>query len=103
MRQYDVVLNGDSVSRSAVPYLIVLQHIAADALPTIIAAPVCDLHTGKAITKLDIPIKVNNRELFARVHQMAAISRSQLRTVVDSREDLHVQIIAAVDILFSGF
>jgi CcdB protein len=103
VRQFDVVLNGHNASSSAVPYFVILQHNATDALPNIIVAPVCELQAGKVISKLDVPIKVNNRDLFIRVHQMAAISRSQLRTVIDSRDDLHDQFIAAIDILFSGF
>lgn len=103
VRQHDVSRNAGTALRGATPYLFVLQHDINSGVPTVIVAPISDLAANKIVSKLDIPITVQNRKLYIRVHQLAAIPRSQLRAVVENRNDLHVAITAAVNILFSGF
>ncbi len=103
VQQHDVVRNGDTALKSVTPYVFVLQHDINSGVPTVIVAPISEVATNKVVSKLDVPITVQNRNLYIRVHQQAAIPRSQLRSVVENRNDLHAVIISAIDILFSGF
>ncbi len=103
VRQYDVVRNGDRTANSITPYLFILQHNINTFLPTAIAAPISVVSSEKIISKLDVPIVVEGKNLHIRVQYMAAIPQAQLRTVVDSREDMHSSAIVAIDTLFSGF
>jgi CcdB protein len=103
VRQYDVVRNNDSTAKSITPYLFVLQHNFNSPLPSVIAAPISVVTLNKVISKLDVPILVQGKNLHIRVQYLAAVPQVQLRTVVENRDDLHDLVIAAIDKLFSGY
>lgn len=100
IRQHDIFRgSNDGVGR----YLYVVQHSINSALPAVIMAPVSEVAIAKVITKLDIPIVLENRDLFVRMHYMAAVPRTLLRSFVENKSEMHDDVIAAIDILFSGF
>ncbi len=100
IRQHDIFRGShDGVGR----YVYVLQHTINVALPTVLAAPISEIPAPKIISKLDIPIVVDNRSLHIRTHYLAAIPRSALRSFVENRTEMHDEIIGAIDILFTGF
>jgi toxin CcdB len=100
VRQYDIFKSSNDLANQ---YLFVLQHSINTALPTVLVAPIAKIPVSKIVTKLDIPMVLDGQSLHLRTHYMAAIPRSQLRTFVENRNDMHDDVIAAVDILFTGF
>jgi hypothetical protein len=104
MRQFDVVANPFPQSRKRQPYLIVLQSdLLTHDLKTVVVAPLEPATSGTFADKLnpEIPIDGVPHRLIAQ--ELATVRTSVLGQAKMSAESEHDAIIAALDLLFTGF
>lgn len=100
--QFDITENLDRASRTAYPYLVILQHGQAESAATIVAAPVALPPPNAIASRLHPQIEVNGRRYAIFVAQLAAIPKRQVGPVIGNLENERYAIIAALDMLFTG-
>jgi hypothetical protein len=104
MRQFDLVANPFRQSRDRQPYLIVLQSdLLARDLRTVVVAP---LETAAASTfadKLNPEIVIEGTAYRIVMQELVTVRKSVLGTAIGSAEHARDHIIAALDLLFTGF
>jgi hypothetical protein len=100
INQFDVFRN---TGEGTAPFLFVLQHPVNSGLNSVIVAPIDKLNASQIVSKLHVAISVHGQDFHIRLQRMAAIPKTQLRTFVENRGDLHQAVIAGIDVLFSGF
>jgi hypothetical protein len=101
VRQYDLCRNrGQSASRA--PFLLVLQRDDLAVLQTRLVAPVLRLGGEPAITRLFVPIDVENESLHVSLPELFSIDRNALGPVAANVYGLHDEIIRALDMLITG-
>lgn len=100
--QFDIIENRDATSRRFYPYLIVLQHKRAETVSTLVAAPVAPFSSQLSASRLHPEIAVRGQRYLILVEQLAAIQRRAVGRIVGSAADHHYEIIAALDMLFTG-
>jgi toxin CcdB len=104
MAQFDVYENADSDSKGIFPYLLDVQAQMLDNLPTRVVVP---LMTRSAISKL-IPVlnpllKIEQTEVIMSTQQLVGINSGSLNKKICSLKDKRNVIIAALDLLFTGY
>jgi toxin CcdB len=104
MRQFDVVANPFPQSRSRQPYLVVLQSdLLTQDLQTVVVAPLEPAASGTFADRLNPEIIVDGLACRLIIQELATVRRSvlgQARASADAERDA---IIAALDLLFTGF
>lgn len=105
MEQFDILINKSEFSKKDVPYLINLQSDPMDLLATRIVAPLRETLTcsDEILTKIHIPISINNKEYTIFISELAAIPLGLLGNNIINANFLRQECIAAIDILFTGF
>lgn len=105
MEQFDIFTNKNKKSKSNVPYLINLQSDSMDLLATRIVAPIRETSTcsDQILTKIHIPISINNRNYTIFVSELAAIPLDLLGQKVINANYLRKECTDAIDLLFTGF
>ena len=101
-QQYDIVENLNAASRKAYPYLIVLQHNRAETVSTIVTAPVAPWSDPLATSRMHPEIAINGERYVVLVEQLAAVPRRALGRAISSADADDYEIIAALDMLFTG-
>jgi len=101
-RQFDIVENLNVSRRSQYPLLIILQHDHVSALGSVIAAPLVAIGPNLTASRLHPVIAVAERRYLLPVEQLAAVEAKSLGGVVASAESARYEIIAAVDMFFTG-
>jgi CcdB protein len=99
--QYDLCRNTGPGAKRA-PFLLILQRNAVAALPIRLVAPVMRLARNEVLTKLMIPIKVEDELLHIALPELFAINRSSLGNVEANLSTLHTEIVRALDMLITG-
>jgi toxin CcdB len=101
-RQFDIVRNLNSVSRTNYPFLLVLQHDRVESLQSVIVAPLVlvDARTGKS--RLHPAIDVPGRSYVVKMEDIAATPRNVIGAIVGSAITSRYEIVAALDLLFTG-
>jgi len=103
MQQFDIVENANSVSKRHVPYLLVLQAPLFDELTTRVVAPLIPLKAfGKPLEHLTPVISVSDRSFVVSMAEMAGVPVAALGSRIDSIVDSRLEIISALDFLFTG-
>lgn len=105
MEQFDILSNKSKMSKKNVPYLINLQSDPMNILATRIVAPLRETLTcsDEILTKIHIPISINNKEYTIFISELAAIPSSLLGDNIINANFLRQEFIAALDLLFTGF
>ncbi|WP_180896904.1 CcdB family protein [Caulobacter flavus] len=109
IRQFDVFANPGASTRSAVPYVVVLQSHMFEALDTIVVAPPMRLPATDAdagFSKVWIEVEIAGERLTIDVALLANLERRMLNQRIASLAALAAHedaIRRALDRLFTGF
>ncbi len=103
MAQFDVYANPDPDTSDVYPYLVDLQHALLDVLGTTVVAPLVRgaLSDGR-ISRLNPAFVIEGRDVFLSVQELAGVSRAGLGEVVTSVASRRDDIVASLDLLFTG-
>ena len=103
MQQFDIVENASSGSKRHVPYLLVLQAPLFDELTTRVVAPLIPAKAfGKPLAHLTPIISVADESFVVSMAEIAGVPLAALGPKVDSVSDSRLEIISALDFLFTG-
>lgn len=105
MPQFTVYLNRDSRSKGEIPFLLDVQSDLLSELRTRVVIPLYlkSSLSGKLMTKLSPEVQVEGKKLVLMTPQLAGISVKDLGEPVGSLAEHRGEIIAALDLLFTGF
>lgn len=101
-RQFDIVENLNVGRRGQYPFLVVLQHDRVSSLRSVIAAPLVAAGPGLTPSRLHPAVVVAEQRYLLMVEQLAAVETNSLGRAVACAETVRYEIIAAVDLLFTG-
>ncbi len=101
-RQFDIVRNLNSVSRTDYPFLLILQHDRVESLQSVMVAPLVPADARAGRSRLHPAIDVLGRSYVVKMEDIAAAPRGVIRAVVGSAIARRYQIVAALDLLFTG-
>lgn len=101
MAQFDLYKNPRA---GLYPYLLDVQAELLERLATRAVVPLMTLkrYGAKPISRLNPTARIGNTEHVLLVHELAAIPASELREKVSSLASRRAEIIAALDLLFTG-
>ncbi len=103
IRQYDVVENPNPSSRTAVPYLLILQSHLFEALNTLIVAPIFPAVSMPPDNRVLLPIEIDGQPMTINLALMANIERRGLGSRVINLLEEDYEIRRGIDRLFTGF
>lgn len=103
MQQFDIVENANPGSKRHVPYLLILQAPLFDELTTRVVAPLIPRKAfGKPLAHLTPVISVADKVFVVSIAELAGVPISALGQKIDSVTNSRVEIISALDFLFTG-
>ena len=103
MAQFDVHRNRDGHTRDLYPYLLDLQTDMLDRLATRVVAPLAVAEgLGPPIGLLNPTFEIEGVAVVLSTQELAGVHREVLGDVVTSLAQQRAEIIAALDLLFSG-
>jgi len=103
MQQFDIVENANLESKRYVPFLFVLQAPLFDELATRVVAPLIPRKSfGQPMAHLTPEVSVGGKRYVVSMAELAGVPISALGPVVDSLVEDRLEIISALDFLFSG-
>ena len=103
MQQFDIVENANPGSKRHVPYLLLLQAPLFDELATRVVAPLIPLKGfGKPLAHLTPVISVADKAFVVSIAEIAGVPLSALGKKIDSVSESRIEIISALDFLFTG-
>ena len=103
MAQFDVYLNTNADSCKAIPYLLDVQADLLDTLTTRVVVPlVLAAEMGLAAKHLNPQFKIKGVAVVMSSAELAGISIRSLGDKVTSLKNKRDEIIAALDLLFTG-
>jgi toxin CcdB len=101
-QQFDLVENLNPVARVRYPYLIVLQHDRVSSFSGVVAAPLVQTSPTFERTRLHPTVDVAGQTYVIFIEDLAAVPRRTLGRVVGTAEAKRYEIVAAIDLLFTG-
>jgi len=102
MAQYDVYRIPRATARSDIPYLLDLQSDLLDEFATRIVAPLMLEGTIERVGRLHPIFTVEGLRVVLATDRLAAVQRRDLGNAITSLDAHHSDIIAAIDILWTG-
>ncbi len=103
MAQFDVYINPNAASRKAIPYLLDVQADLLDALATRVVVPLVLAEEMGGVAKVLNPeFKIKGSAVVMSTAELAGISCRSLGDKVASLKHKRDEIIAALDLLFTG-
>ena len=103
MAQFDVYLNPNRSTRQAIPYLLDVQADLLDSLTTRVVVPLLRAEImGLSASKLNPKFTINNTVVVVSSAELAGVSIRSLGEKVASLKAQRNEIIAALDLLFTG-
>jgi toxin CcdB len=103
MAQFDVYLNPNAATRKAIPYLLDVQADLLDTLATRVVAPlVLAEEMGLAAKHLNPQFKIKGTAVVMSTAELAGVSNRSLGDKVVSLKNKRDEIIAALDLIFTG-
>lgn len=102
MRQLDIVENLNPVTRRRYPFAVVLQHDQFGHLPLITVAPLTSATAKLMSSRLHPSLILDGVQYVLLAEELAAVSRPTIGRVVGSAESSRYEIVAALDLLFTG-
>ncbi len=103
MAQFDVYLNPNTDTRDVIPYLLDVQADMLDMLATRVVVPlVLAEDMGLAAKNLNPQFKIKGVAVVMSTAELAGVSNRALGDKVASLKNKRDEIIAALDLLFTG-
>lgn len=103
MAQFDVYLNANPATRKAVPYLLDVQTDLLDVLATRVVVPLVLMdETDRAAKQLNPKFKIRGVAVVMSTQELAGVPIRSLGEKITSLKGKRDEIIAALDILFTG-
>lgn len=103
MAQFDVYLNPNTATRKAIPYLLDVQADLLDTLATRVVVPlILAEEMGLAARHLNPQFKVKGVAVVMSTAELAGVALRSLGDKVASLKTRRDEIIAALDLLFTG-
>ncbi len=103
MAQFDVYLNPNSSTSQAIPYLLDVQADLLDRLATRVVVPLVRAEAmGLSASKLNPKFTVDNNLVVMSSAELAGVTHRSLGEKVVSLKVQRDEIIAALDLLFTG-
>lgn len=104
MAQFDVFRNPNLATLTGIPFLLDVQSGLLDHLITRVVVPLArpELIGNKSAKYLNPSIEIQSEEFVMLTQELAAVPARILGAPVASLKDKHVEIIQALDIIFSG-
>jgi len=103
MAQFDVYINPNPATRKLIPYLLDVQADLLDSLATRVVAPlVLTEQFGKAAKQLNPQFKIKGIAVTMSTPELAGIANRSLGEKITSLKTKRGEIIAALDLLFTG-
>ena len=103
MRQFDVFPNPSPRSRTAAPFIVLMQSHFLDEMPTALIAPLIREPRSGDFTRVSVAVVPNEEALHLSLAEMAPIARSGLKRPVGPLKEAEDDIRRALDRLFTGF
>lgn len=104
MAQFDVYENQNPDTKESIPFLLDLQADLLDNLTTRVVVPLITVAAmGKAANFLNPQFKVKGTTVIMSTAELAGVNLQVLGDKVFSLKEHRLQIIAALDFLFTGF
>ena len=104
MAQFDVYENQNPETKKAIPYLLDLQVDLLDSLTTRVVVPLINVAAmGKAAKYLNPQFKIKRTTVIMSTAELAGVNQHILGEKVCSLKEHRAEIIAALDLLFTGF
>ena len=105
MAQFDILKNLNKASKADVPYIMDIQSNSVSIIGTRIVVPLryTKNNLDKLISKIHVSIEVDNKEYIAFISEMAAILSGLIGSAIANGNSKRTEIIAAIDLLFTGF
>jgi toxin CcdB len=104
MKQFDVVANPFPRSRERQPFLVNLQSdLLVRSLDTIVVAPLEPAASGTFADRLNPRVEVEGQPFVLVAQELVTVRKSVLGNSRASVADERDAIIAALDLLFTGF
>ena len=101
-KRFDIVENPNKAQRQLYPYLLVLQHDRVTSIQSVIVAPLVAASRGPQPGRIHPLLDVNGEQYVLLTEDLASIPRRRLGPAITSAEARHYEIIAALDMLFTG-
>ena len=103
MAQFDVYRNPNSATRKPIPYLLDVQADLLETMTTRVVVPlVLAAEMGTAAKYLNPEFKVKGETVVMSTAELAGVSNRSLGDKVTSLKHKRDEIIAALDLLFTG-
>ena len=103
MAQFDVYLNPNPATRKAIPYLLDVQADLLNTLATRVIVPlVLAEEMGPAAQTLNLKFKIKNTAVIMSTAELAGVPVRSLGDKATSLKGKRDEIIAALDLLFTG-
>lgn len=104
MAQFDVYLNPNPATNRAIPYYLNVQAELLDSLNTRVIAPlVREEEMGKLVKGLHLKFKVKGEAVVMSTGELAGLPIRALGDKVASLKSKRDEIIAALDLVITGF
>jgi toxin CcdB len=104
MKQFDVVANPFPRSRDRQPFLVTLQSdLLARSLDTVVVAPLEKATGGSFADRLNPRIEIDGQPFVLIAQELVTVRKSVLGNARGSIAGERDAIIAALDLLFTGF
>jgi toxin CcdB len=103
MAQFDVYLNPNAATRKVIPYLLDVQADLLDSLVTRVVVPlVLSEEMGLSAKYLNPQFKIKGVAVVMSTAELAGVPNRTLGDKVTSLKNKRDEIIAALDLLFTG-
>jgi toxin CcdB len=103
MAQFDVYLNPNAATRKSIPYLLDVQADLLDTLATRVVVPlILAEEMGLAAKHLNPQFKIKGVAVVMSTAELAGVPNRSLGDKVTTLKSKRDEIIAALDILFTG-
>jgi toxin CcdB len=104
MKQFDVMANPFPRSRERQPFLVALQSdLLVRSLDTVVVAPLESAASGTFADRLNPRVEVDGRSFVLVAQELVTVRKSVLGNPRGSIAAARDAIIAALDLLFTGF
>ena len=104
MAHLDVYRNPDRKSATIIPFVLDIQSDLLDALPTYVVVPLARPEAVETlpILRLNPKVSVDKTRLIALTQELATVPRRLLKKPVTNLSPQRGEILAALDLLFTG-
>ncbi len=102
MEQFDVCRNANGATKRRVPYLLVLQHKLLTDLATIVVAPLLPEGTFHPAARLHPVFEIDGKRMLLSTAELASVPKKILGAPITNLKDHRDEIIAAIDLVFTG-